>query len=445
VAADPQAGFYYPYLLYRPDTQQETARPLFVEPHNSPKSASRDKLITQLYQRAERYLRPAITLSLPGLIPGFPNTPEDSGGIIQALSLESLDTQGKRQDVATDAFPAETLRRVDRQLLSMIDDAQERLGNESYSICDEIHMDGFSASGSFCERFAFLHPTRVKSVSNGGSGASPLPLSRWDGIELPYPLGTADYQEWTGDSFNREAWTEIDQFIYIGEEDQPLPESDPRSYYPISYRYQDRAEAVYGLNEVTERLPFTRSVYDEAGANATFKVYDGIGHRVSSKMQEDIVRFHSRTSKIPSILDYSLTRSADQITVGETLTVTVRVSNPVDFGMTTNLSLYANETELKTVERDIEPYAFTYIEFNYTFDNPGSYPLSVNGQQVGEDPVSVVESTPTSTTTSTPTGTLNSSPQPSKTTSTTGPGFGVGIALAGLAGLSYLLDRDQGD
>lgn len=445
VTADPQAGFEHPYLLYRPETTQRTARPLFVEPHNSAPADSREELLSQLYRRAESYLRPAISLSLPGLIPGFPRTPEDGGDYVQSLGLELLDTQGKRQEVATDAFPAETLHRVDQQLLRMLEDARDRLAEEPYAVDEGIHMDGFSASGTFSSRFAFLHPTRVNSFSAGGGGAAPLPFSSRDGYTLPYPLGTADYREWTGRSFDRDAWTAIDQYIYVGAEDQPLPDTDRRGYYPISNRYQDTAEAVYGENRVTERLPVTRSVYDEAGANAEFVTYDGVGHRITPEMRRDTAAFHRRTSDAQhALFEVALRRSADRIAVGTPLTVTVEVRNRVSEAATVTPTFYVDDAEVGTAERDVEPNGSTELSFEYTFDEPGSYALSIDGRQVGEGPLTVTEPTPTPTATSTPSDQPSTSPA-TGTTETTGPGFGIGAALAGIAGLSYVLNRDNDD
>lgn len=437
VSADPDAGFEYPYLLYKPDTEQNTTRPLFVEPHNSRPAASRDELLSQLLQRAEGYLQPAITMSLPGVIPGFPRTPEDNQDYVQTLALEMLDTQGKRQDVATDAFPADTLHRVDQQLLNMLADARERLADEPYTVDEEIHLDGFSASGTFSSRFAFLHPTEVQSFSAGGGGAAPLPFNSRDDRTLPYPIGTADYEDWTGRSFDRDAWTAIDQFIYVGEDDQPLPDTDQTGYYPISVRYQDTAEAVYGQNRVTERLPVTRSVYDEVDANAEFMIYEGVGHRITPQMRRDIAAFHRQTSDAQhALFDFSVQRSAEQLPVGTPLTVTVQVQNRVSVPATVTPTFSVDETEVRTLEQDVEPNGSTELTFEYTFDDPGSYTLNINGQQVGEAPLTVTDATPTPTTTATDQPPDETEAQ---TTDTTGPGFGVSAALAGIAGLSYFL------
>lgn len=441
VAADSESGFDYPYLLYRPETRQHTARPLFVQPHNSLPATSRDELVEQLYGRAERYLRSAIELSLPGLVAGFPRTPEDGGDYVQSLALEMLDTEAKREAVATDAFPAETLDRVDRQLVNMVEDARQRLADEAYPLSEGIHMEGFSASGSFSTRFALLYPEQVGAMSLGGGGARPLPLDSRDDVALPYPLGTADYGEWTDRSFDRESWAEIDQYIWVGQEDQPLPETDRRSYYPISVEYQERAEAVYGINRVTERFPVTRSVYDEAGTNATFTIYEGVGHRITREIANDIVQFHRQASGAQhATFELTLHRSADRVAVGTPVTVTVQVQNLVAKDATARPTLSVDGTDVETIEQSVAANSATELSFDYVFEAPGSYSLSVNGRQVGDGPITVTEPTPTATATSTA--------EPSETTEagteTTQPGFGAGGAVTGVLGLGYLLaNRDD--
>lgn len=291
---DPDAGFRLPYALYRPDSQYSDPRPLFVQPLNSPDIRSEDDLVSELRNTVtDDLFGPARELELPGLVPALPRTPNDGGDRIQALHLPSLRSDASLDDIATDAFPAESLRRVDQQVVRMVQDARDRLSGHGYPVANTIHMTGFSGAASFSARFAFLYPSLVNAITIGGSAAPPLPQSSVDGTQLPYPLGTADYETITGRAFDSDRWSDIAQYIYVGREDQPLPSNDQRGYYPVSYRYEDRAVAVFGENRVTERLPATESVYNDAGANATFRTYDGVGHRVTDEIVSDLQEFHS--------------------------------------------------------------------------------------------------------------------------------------------------------
>lgn len=304
IEADPDAGFHYPYLLYRPDASRSFERPLFVQPHNSEPATSQRELINQLINTSKGGLfAVARENNYPGLIPGFPRTPNDGPDTIQTLALptyksELLDENYQLEDIATEEFPVETFKRLDKQLLAMIDHAKSQLEDEPYPVADQIHMNGFSGSSSFSHRFAFLNPDKVRTVTAGGNGVYPLPKDAHDGRSLRYPLGTADYQELTGKEFDQDAWAEINRYIYIGEEDQPLPETDSTGYYN-TIRYPGTVEAVYGMNRVTERIPFVKSEYSTVTDNAEFKVYSGIGHSVDKRIIDDIVDYHRQHSPTP--------------------------------------------------------------------------------------------------------------------------------------------------
>jgi dienelactone hydrolase len=295
IEPDSDAGFHYPYFLYEPEETHDQAQPLFVQTHNAPAAATREELRSQVRDRETRYLRLAHKFDIPGIIPAFPRTPNDGTNLVQNLSLPSLGRPELLRSITTSEFPKETVVRVDQQLLAMIEDARRRLRENGYDTADRIHMHGFSSSGQFASRFAFLHPNRVRAISVGGDGAHPLPKQTLNDIALPYPLGTADYQSITGRQFNFDAWNDIHKFIFVGQEDQPLPDTDPRSYYDISVRHRDRATTVFGQNRVTERLPLTHAVYTDVGANANFHVYPGVGHKYTSKMQTDVQEFHNKS------------------------------------------------------------------------------------------------------------------------------------------------------
>lgn len=304
IEADPDAGFSHPYLLYRPDTVPESAQPLFVLPHNSRSVSTQTDLLGQVREAALGSLfEPADTLGLPGLIPAFPRPPNDGGDLIQSLALPDVEStyasdgsENSLDELATEAFPAESLERVDEQLLSMVDDATDRLADDGYALTERMHMTGFSASAQFSARFAFLYPDRVAAITVGGNGAYPLPEASRDGTALPYPLGTADYRTITGEAFDETAWTAIRQFVYVGADDQPLPEDDSSGYYSISREYEDTAVDIFGENRVTERLPVTQSAYEDAGADATFETYDGVGHTITEDMRADVLEFHREAS-----------------------------------------------------------------------------------------------------------------------------------------------------
>lgn len=329
VDPQPDAGFELPYVLYRPDTPADPPRPVLVFPLNGPPVETDAELRTQLRDVVRRpLLAPARELGLPAIVPGIPRTPDDGPDWVQSLALPSRGDDGILERIATDAFPAASLERVDEQVVGMIDDARVRLSEDGSSVASGIHMTGFSASAQFSARFSLLNPSLVDAISVGGNGAYPLPLESRNGVELRYPLGVADYDDVTGRAFDPEAWRNTSQYVFVGREDQPLPDTDERGYYPISYRYDEAAVDTFGENRVTERLPVTEAVYTAAGADATFRVYDGVGHTLTEEMAADTVQFHREVASVAT--DTPTSTPTQTATPTDTPTPTGHTPTPTD-------------------------------------------------------------------------------------------------------------------
>lgn len=233
-------------------------------------------------------------LQLPALVPGLPYLRPRGNDEVASLELPSVSRPGRLSRVETDDFPAESLRRVDRQVVNIIQGAKNRLAEAGYSVASTVHMQGFSASAQFASRFAFLYPQLINTITIGGNGVYPLPKATHEGVELPYPLGTANYESITGRAFDRERWSQMTQYIYVGREDQPSS-SDEGDYYSISHAYEERAVDVFGQNRVTERFPTTRTAYEAVDANATFGIYDGLGHETSDQAREAVKNTHQQS------------------------------------------------------------------------------------------------------------------------------------------------------
>lgn len=305
VESKPDEGFNFPYLLFLPDDAAEQTLPLHVTTHNSPPAENTVELREQLADRAHHPIfAPARDNQHPGIVAGFPRTENDDPDQIQTMALPSHNqgptpSQYSLSGVSTSEFSADSLERVDQQLIAMADDARKELADKPYSLTEKFHMSGFSAAKTFAHRFAILHPTEVEAISSGGGPPLILPASSHNGTELPYPLGTADYEKLTGREFDREAWGEIYQYITVGEEDQPLPGPDSRGYFPGSVRYPDRAEEVFGVNRVTERFPFVEKEYTKVSDSVEFEIYDGVDHTIPDRLASDMIAFHAEHAPEP--------------------------------------------------------------------------------------------------------------------------------------------------
>ena len=178
-AANPGAGYHADFYLYVPSAVKDAAhdgRPqtILVQPNNSgtnsddPNVHRRDAWWTGWERQ-----RIADELSVILLVPAFIRPGEDWKIYTHALDRDSLTT--KRADLA----------RPDLQLLAMVDEARRSLREQGVQTDEKFLIQGYSASGMFANRFAVLHPERVKAVSAGAPGGWPIaPLTSFNGENL---------------------------------------------------------------------------------------------------------------------------------------------------------------------------------------------------------------------------------------------------------------------
>jgi len=289
VPPDDDGPFNYPYFLYTPQTVTEGDRPILVEPNNTGTSTvdfseHREAARNSIENGFSRAI--SDELGVPLLVPVFPRPESDP--VNWRHYTHQLDTE-------TMHISSGPLERIDLQLIGMIEDAKGRLSGE---ISDQVMMNGYSAAGKFVNRFTVLHPEMVTSVTAGGiNGMVTLPIAEDKGHTLNYQIGVADLESITGEPFDLEAFREVDQYIYMGAEDEndTLPAGDA-----WSDDQREIARDVYGEDMQNDRFPYCESVYENVGASAEFRLYDGVGHKVTAEMNRDVVRFHKNHADIPN-------------------------------------------------------------------------------------------------------------------------------------------------
>jgi len=288
VPPDPGRGFNYPYFLKLPVAgPADSGRSLLVETTNT---GLADDLAVHI--RAARFAieqgigaAVANTLQTPFLMPVFPRTKASPLQYTHALDRDTVLT--KEGD----------LRRIDLQLLAMIDDAQKRLRGDGYAMSTKVLLVGFSASGTFANRFSLLHPERIAAVAIGGvNGIAMLPQQAVNGVSLEYPIGTADYQNLFGTAFDLQVWRQVPQFLFMGAEDEndaAAPEHKDA--------YSDAEKAVIGSvlsgRMMPDRWAAVERFYKMSGAAAEFKTYPNIGHGTDRAMNEEVANFLAQHSK----------------------------------------------------------------------------------------------------------------------------------------------------
>jgi hypothetical protein len=183
------------------------------------------------------------------------------------------------------------MKRIDLQLVAMINEAKTKLQNAGYKINDQILMSGYSSSGVFANRFACLHPELVKAYSAGGiNGLLMMPFSKWNDEKLEYPIGTADLKKLTGEDFSFDAFTLIHQFLYMGDDDTTDAVQDDDAY---NDKERELIYTAFGKTMVPDRWFACQLQYKVATHNVQFRTYSGVGHEVNGDIMRNLVRFYS--------------------------------------------------------------------------------------------------------------------------------------------------------
>lgn len=303
----PSEGFNWEYILYIPDDIQSPY--LLVIPNNTGKStpslayhkAAAKALIVQESTLAD-------ALGAPLLVPLFPRPTDD-------LYTHNLD----RDCLLTDI---QALKRLDLQLLAMIQNAKVLLAQKNIHLEQKIFLSGFSASGTFSDRFTYLHPSTVKAAVLGG-GTLMIPVATWKGENLPYPIGVFDYERLMGRPFDLDAFSQIHRYVYMGADDEGGWETENGSVLTGKEHYNTYKRPLFEKNVQTKKSPIARHdgnitefeeeeikfrIYDEnilldqllmiqaifeelEVENTQFAVYEGVGHEVTSEMKDDMTQF----------------------------------------------------------------------------------------------------------------------------------------------------------
>jgi pimeloyl-ACP methyl ester carboxylesterase len=170
----------------------------------------------------------------------------------------------------------------------MIDDAIAREKTLGLQFDSKVLLFGFSASGSFVNRFVFLHPDRVLAAAYGSPGGWPIaPLATWKTVPLTYPVGIADVAQLTGMPVDIAAVARVPQFLFMGTDD-----TNDAVTYTDSFS-QDQMGVVFGLFGPTllSRWGYTEAFYRTYLPLTTLKLYPGVAHHISPDMSDDVMQF----------------------------------------------------------------------------------------------------------------------------------------------------------
>ena len=268
-SASPASGYHADFYLYISTTAKRLARAgeqvtILVQPNNSGTSSDDPNVHRKdAWWTGFERKKIADELGVVLLVPAFIRPGEDWHIYTHALDRDTLTTE--RTD----------LRRIDLQLIAMIDHARTELAKDDIQIDEKILIQGFSASAMFANRFTVLHPDRVKAATIGSPGGWPLvPIAEFNGEVLPYPAGVADLESLTGVQFDSVTYNSIPQLIYMGSMDDNDSLDFTDGWDESDAQLVDR---LFGTDPLS-RWDDAESIYLTEGTNVQFLLIDGIGH-----------------------------------------------------------------------------------------------------------------------------------------------------------------------
>jgi hypothetical protein len=281
IKKDINKGFQNDYILFIPKgTPINKKIVLLVEPNNTGKTSDSIEIHKEsainLATVSSVGNNVATMLKIPLLVPIFP----------RPSSQELIYTHALDRDVILDN--SQELKRLDSQLLEMIKDAKNILSSLNIKVDDKIFMNGFSASATFTNRFAFIHPEKIRALAIGGfNGELMLPEKKINQLKFNYPLGIHDYSKLFNKNFDINQFKSIPQFIYMGK----LDDNDAVQFDDA---YNDIERNLINSNlgiDVQNRYLKCQEIYKNNNVNATFIIYENVGHWTTSEINLEVIKF----------------------------------------------------------------------------------------------------------------------------------------------------------
>jgi hypothetical protein len=281
IKKDVNKGFQNDYILFIPKgTPINKKIVLLVEPNNTGKTSDsievHKEYAINLATVSSVGNNVSTMLKIPLLVPIFP----------RPSSQELIYTHALDRDVILD--DSQELKRLDLQLLGIIDHAKRVLSSMNIVVDEKFFMNGFSASATFTNRFAIIHPEKIKALAIGGfNGELMLPNKKINNVKLNYPLGVNDFSELFNKKFDKNQFKSIPQFIYMGK----LDDNDAVQFDDAYNNIERNIINVNLGNEVQNRYLKCQEIYKENEVNATFKTYENVGHWTTSEINLEVIKF----------------------------------------------------------------------------------------------------------------------------------------------------------
>jgi poly(3-hydroxybutyrate) depolymerase len=174
-----------------------------------------------------------------------------------------------------------------RQLMALLDDVSWRSGRATRA---RAYLVGFSRGAQLADRFAIFHPERVAAVASLSAGTYTLPQPAADLDDdgeadeaLPLPFGTADMEQWVGNSLDVDGLRKVQFLVGVGSDD--IDANDlPRQWDPV-----------LGRTRVARAFAFKRSL-EQLKIPTQLAVFAGARHQLTADMADSVDAFLTKLS-----------------------------------------------------------------------------------------------------------------------------------------------------
>jgi poly(3-hydroxybutyrate) depolymerase len=193
-------------------------------------------------------------------------------------------------------------KQADLKVNLMIDKLIADLNLDGYQVSSKVMVEGFSTGGMFAQRYALLHPDRVKAIAAGQCGGNfTLPETSYQNTKLKWPVGINNLFALSGIEFNQDAYKQVSQFIFIGDKDTG------ENYHTTVWIRLHPSFGTGNMWESVGQMEFLIKNFGETDPvrlqneidylnsigyeNIEFKLYPGIDHTITNQMINDLMKF----------------------------------------------------------------------------------------------------------------------------------------------------------
>lgn len=184
------------------------------------------------------------------------------------------------------------VKRPDEKVILMIDQLIDDLEDDHYQVNQKVIIDGFSAGAMFAQRFTLLHPDRVQAMAAGQCGGGiTLPLVNYGETALDWPLGINDFSSLVGSDFDLEAYQQVPQFIFIG--DQDVNNSTVKTFNTDVWESSEVVflDNTFGSSDPVRLQNQVEYLIQNGFENMHFRMYTGVAHSYTDTMILDVMNF----------------------------------------------------------------------------------------------------------------------------------------------------------